>query len=302
MNVIFMGTPEFAVPALDALIQSNNHKVAAVFSQQPKAKGRGMLIQNSPVHDKAAAHNISVYTPSSLKTKETLDLIKSISADIIIVIAYGFIIPIDILESKKYGCLNIHPSKLPKYRGAAPLQRTIINGDLETAVCVIQMDEGLDTGDIILQQNFDISATITFQELHDNCSNIGGKLIIQALDNIKTLVRSKQPDQNATYAHKLKKEEGKVNWHDSAFKVDCMVRGMNPWPGVYFEYNGIILKIIESECIKKEHSFNPGTIINEKFEVACGSDVLLILRVQPENKPKMSATDFLRGQNKGNSY
>lgn len=290
-----MGTPDFAIPALKAIINSKNHKIAAVFSQQPKAKGRGMVVQMSPVHAESSAHNIPVYTPTTLKTPAALELINSIPADIIVVVAYGFIIPQNILEAKKYGCLNIHPSKLPKYRGAAPLQRTIINGDRESAVCVMQMDAGLDTGDIILQQDFPVSSKITFKELHDKCATIGAELLIQVLDNIETLPRLKQLDQNIVYAHKLTKNESKVNWQDSAFKIDCMVRGMNPWPGVYFEYNNTRLKIIESEFIDRQHELVPGTIINEKFEVACGTGVLRIIKIQPENKPKMSAEDFLRG-------
>lgn len=298
MNIIFMGTPDFGVPALNALIQSKSHKVVAVFSQQPKAKGRGMKIQMSPIHAMAVANNISVYTPITLKTPDALDLINSISADIIVVVAYGFIIPKNILEAKKYGCLNIHPSKLPKYRGAAPLQRTIMDGNKESAVCVMQMDAGLDTGDIILQQDFTVSTKVTFKELHDQCANIGAELLIKVLDDIEILPRLKQSDQNIVYAHKLSKEEGIVNWQDTAFKIDCMVRGMNPWPGVYFEYDNISLKIIEAEFIDIEHNLAPGTI-NEKFEVACGRGILRVIKVQPVNKPKMSAEDFLRGrQNK----
>jgi methionyl-tRNA formyltransferase len=293
-----MGTPDFAVPALSAIINSKNHKVVAVFSQQPKAKGRGMRVQMSPVHAMGLANNIPVYTPITLRTPESIELINSISADIIVVVAYGFIIPRNILEAKKHGCLNIHPSKLPKYRGAAPLQRTIISGDKESAVCVMQMDAGLDTGDIILQRDFPLSPTVTFKELHDECANIGAELLVQVLDNIETLPRHKQSDQNIVYAHKLTKEEGSVNWQDSAYKIDCMVRGMNPWPGVYFEYDGAILKIIESEVIDTEHNLAPGTI-NDKFEVACGKGILRIVKVQPENKPKMGAEDFLRGVRSG---
>ena len=184
MNVIFMGTPLFAVPALKAILESKIHKVVAVFSQGPKAKGRGMKIAESPVHELAISYNIPVYTPSTLRNEDANKLIKSIEADIIVVTAYGFIIPKNILEAKKHGCLNIHPSDLPKYRGAAPLQRTIINGESETAVCIMQMDEGLDTGDIILEQKFHISDKITFTELHDKTSQMGAQMLVQVLDNI----------------------------------------------------------------------------------------------------------------------
>lgn len=298
MNIIFMGTPDFAVPALKELIFSKEHKVVAVFSQKPKAKGRGMKITKSPVHELANTHEIPVHTPSTLKKAESLKLIESIQSDIIVVVAYGFIVPKDILESKKYGCLNIHPSKLPKYRGAAPLQRTIIEGEKETAVCIMQMDEGLDTGDIILQEDFVLDQRITLQELHDKCAKLGGDLLLKALNNIETLPRVKQSNTGETYAHKLTKEESRVNWHNSAFKIDCMVRGMNPWPGVYFEFENKKIKILEAEYSNNDHSFKPGKIINKCFDIACLNGVLHIKSVKPEGKPKMSSEDYLNGNSK----
>jgi len=295
VNVIFMGTPDFAVPSLQNLISSQEHNVVAVFSQRPKSKGRGMRITQSPVHELADLYNIPVYTPATLRNSESFKLIDSISADIIVVVAYGFIIPKNILEAKKYGCLNIHPSKLPKYRGAAPLQRTIIEGEKETAVCIMQMDEGLDTGDIILQQNFAIDPRITLQELHDKCAQIGADLLLETLNNIKTLPRIKQSDAGATYAHKLTKEESRINWHDSAFKIDCMVRGMNPWPGVFFEFENKKIKVLETEYSNIDHSFKIGQIINKSFDIACAKGILHIKSVKPEGKPEMSAKAYLNG-------
>ena len=249
-----MGTPEFAIPALSQLIDSTNHNVVAVFTQAPKAKGRGMKTTNSPVHVLAASNNIPVYTPKTLRDQEAAQLIDSIEADIIVVVAYGFIIPGNILKAKKYGCLNIHPSKLPKYRGAAPLQRTIINGEKESAVCIIQMDEGLDTGDIILQKDFSLEVTTTFPELHNLCASLGGYMLIEALNNIENLRKIKQSEEGASYAHKLTKDEGKINWQSTAFEIDCKIRGMNPWPGVYFEHNDKIIKILSAEYNEHKHN------------------------------------------------
>ena len=290
-----MGTPEFAVPALRHLISSSDHKIKAVFTRAPKAQGRGMKLTNSPIHDLALSHNIDVYTLKTLRNEEAFKLIDSIRADIIIVVAYGFIIPKNILTAKKYGCLNIHPSKLPKYRGAAPLQRTIINGETETSVCIMQMDEGIDTGDIILQKDLILNSKITFPELHDQCAQIGGTLLLEVLENIENLPRIKQSERGVSYADKLTKEEAKVDWHDSASNIDCKIRGMNPWPGAYFIHDSKTIKILEATWTNNEHKSNPGEILNSDFEVACGSGTLIIKYLKPEGKPKMLATDYLRG-------
>jgi methionyl-tRNA formyltransferase len=298
-----MGTPDFAVPALNTILESNIHKVVAVFTQRPKPKGRGMKVAESPVHRLANCYNIPVYTPSTLRNEDADKLIKSIEADIIVVTAYGFIIPKNILEAKKYGCLNIHPSDLPKYRGAAPLQRTIINGETETAVCIMQMDEGLDTGDIILKEKISISDRVTFIELHDNTSKLGAEMLIKVLDNIDKIKPFKQSEEGALYAHKLSKEESKINWNESAFLIDCKIRGMNPWPGVYFEYQDKKIKIIEAEDITIYHKYDSGLLLNgniNTFEVACGNGILRVFKLQPEGKKIMSAKDYRLGiNNKG---
>ena len=182
------------------------------------------------------------FAPGELRENAISEM--SNDADVIVVTAYGFIIPKTILEAKKYGCLNIHPSDLPKYRGAAPLQRTIINGENKTAVCIMQMDEGLDTGDIIIKEELAISNKITFTELHDKTSKIGARMLVHVLDNIDKVTPFKQSNKGVSYAHKLSKEESKINWYEPAFLIDCKVRGMNPWPGIYFEYQGKKIKII----------------------------------------------------------
>ncbi len=295
MNIIFMGTPEFAIPVLSSLIDSKEHKVVAVFTQTPKPKGRGLRITNSQVHDLALFYNIPVYTPKTLRDSATVELINSIEADVIVVVAYGFIIQKNILNIKKYGCLNIHPSKLPKYRGATPLQRTIINGDRESAVCVIQMDEGLDTGDIILKKEFLLSHRITLSELHAQCANIGRKLLLEVLSNIERLPRIKQSQEGASYAHKLSKKEAKIDWRKSSFELDCQVRGMNPWPGPFFKHDGKKIKVLSAEYTKNNHLFIPGNLLNDEFEVACGQGSLKIIKLKPEGKQKMFAKDYLQG-------
>ncbi len=290
-----MGTPFFAAPSLQAIIDSKEHKVVAVFTAPPKSKGRGLHEAKSPIHSVADQYQIPVYTPKTLRSSEVSELISSIDADIIVVVAYGFIVPKNILEAKKYGCLNIHPSKLPKYRGAAPLQRTVINGDTETAVCIMQMDEGLDTGDIILEQNFALKPDITLTELHDKCSNLGAELLIKVLDQIELLPRIPQTEMGLEYAHKLTKEEGRIDWNLPASKIDCMVRGMNPWPGAFFTLDGKLVKILESEVNLLAHKYSPGTVISKDFEIACGSGSIKIKKLQQEGKKALDAKDFLNG-------
>ena len=295
MKVIFMGTPEFSVPALKKLISSKDHQVVGVFTQTPKARGRGLKEHNSPVQNLAISHDIPIYNPKTLRNQEATDLINSIEADIIVVVAYGFIIPENILNSKKYGCLNIHPSCLPKYRGAAPLQRTIINGETSTSVCIMQMDAGLDTGDIILQQDFELQPRISLLELHDKCAKLGADMLIQVLDQIRTLPHTLQQTEGASYAYKLTKQEGKIDWNDSSYQIDCQVRGMNPWPGTYFKYEGKIIKVLQTSYNDKEHDHQVGLVLNDQFEIACGQGTLIIEKMQLPGKAPLTANEFLRG-------
>lgn len=293
-----MGTPDFAVPSLQSLLDHDQHEVVAVFTQSPKAKGRGLKEIASPIEQLARIYNIPVYNPRSIKTLETKELIDSIEANIIVVVAYGFIIPKDILNSKKYGCLNIHPSQLPKYRGAAPLQHTIINGEKETAVCIMQMDEGLDTGDIILTQQFDLPANITLPELHDKCAKIGAKLLLEVLNKITILPRIKQTREAVSYAGKLSKEHGRIDWKQKAFQIDCKIRGMNLWPGTYFEYQNRVIKILEASYQNKAHNMLAGEIVisdNKNIEVACNDGIVIIKKLQLPGKKAMNAEEFLRG-------
>lgn len=289
-----MGTPDFAVPTLQNLIDSN-HDVVAVFSAPPRPKNRGMKLTPSPVHELAEKHNIPVYNPTSLRIDETYNLINDIEADIIIVVAYGFIIPKNILEAKKYGCLNLHPSSLPRWRGAAPLQRTIISGDKSTSVCIMQMDEGLDTGDILLQEDFDLEDRITLPQLHDKCTNLGAKMMLYVLDNIDSITPIKQNEHGLLYANKLSKEEARIDWNNSAHSIDCQIRGMNPWPGAYFTHNGNNIKILESEYSDNEHNKSPGEILDDSMNIACSEGTLKPLRLQLAGKSALDTEDFLKG-------
>lgn len=290
-----MGTPEFAVPTLERLVNNSKHQVAAVFTQQPKAKGRGMKEEKSPVHNLALKYNIPTYTPISLKSEEVTKLLDSVAAEVIVVIAYGFLIPPAILSAKKYGCLNIHPSSLPRHRGAAPLQYTIIEGDKNSAVCIMQMDEGFDTGDVILKQEFSIEPRITLPVLHDKCAAIGADLLIKVLDNIDHLPKVKQDGLGVSYAAKLKKEQGRINWTESAYKIDCKIRGMNPWPGVYFTYGAKIIKVLAADYSEEDTGLPAGTVANDSLVISCGTGTLIIKLVQLEGKRPMETKDFILG-------
>lgn len=288
-----MGTSQFGAPAFSLLAQQ--HNIVAAFTQRPKPQGRGMKLTLSPIHELAIKNNISVYTPTTLRTQEVVDLISSIQADVIVVCSYGFIVPKEVLEAKKYGCLNIHPSSLPKYRGAAPLQYTIINGDATTEVCVMQMDEGLDTGPVILRQKLDISANTSLTMLHDQCAQIGAELLMRVLQDIEILPRVAQSQNDASYAHKLTKQDGRINWSKSAWEIECQIRGMNPWPGTCFLHEGNEIKLFEASVVSLNHHLKPGTVINDQLLIACGQDALQIKRLQKSGGKALSAQDFLRG-------
>ncbi|MDF2965988.1 MAG: fmt [Rickettsiaceae bacterium] len=294
MKVIFMGTPEFAVPSLQAIIDSN-HIVQAVFTQMPKPKGRGYEVTISPIHALADKYNIPVFTPKTLRNEEIQSQVDEIDADIIVVVAYGFIIPKRILEAKKFGCLNIHPSRLPRFRGAAPLQRTIMAGDKETSVCIMQMDEGLDTGDIILEEVFALPDDITLPELHNICSELGAKLLIKVLNNIDSLPRIAQTEEGVIYAHKISKEEARINWQDSAFTIDCKIRGLNPWPGSYFIYKGEQIKVLKAKYEDTSRDYVPGTVLSGDLTIACGKGLLTLLELQRPGKKALKTQEFLMG-------
>ena len=298
MKIIFMGTPKFSTPFLQKIIDMPNSEISAVFTQKPKKQGRGMNIKKSEVHQLAEKYNIKVYTPSTLKNQEIYDCINSIEADVIIVVAYGFILPMKILNMKKYGCINVHPSLLPKYRGAAPMQHTIINGDTKTSVCIMKMDAGMDTGDIIIQEKFDIAHDITYEELEEKASNIGTKLLEHTINNIDNITYTKQSKEGVTIAPKIDKKESKINWNEHAFKISCKVRALSSSIGMFFNYQDTRIKVLEVQYIDKDHYevFEPGEVIDNNLTIACGyNSVLKILKIQKAGKKPVTVTEFLRG-------
>lgn len=298
LRIAFMGTPDFSVPALKALIASR-HKVVCVYSQPPRPKGRGHHVQESPVHLAAQAAGIDVRTPLNFKTDKDIAKFMALELDVAIVAAYGLILPQSILDAPVHGCLNIHASLLPRWRGAAPIQRAIMEGDTETGITIMQMEAELDTGPMIRKKSIPIRKTTTSQSLHDMLSAIGSTMIVDVVDELATkgsLVSEKQPDEGSTYAKMLKKDEGKIDWVRNAESIDRQIRAMNPWPGTWAEDSkGRRLKILEAGPYPETHANDAGSILDDGI-VVCGEGTALKLRtVQPENKKPMMAGDAVRG-------
>lgn len=235
MRIIFMGTPDFATPALQTLVESE-HEVIAVYSQPPRPKGRGMVLTKSPVHELAEFHNIPVFTPKSLKkSEEEQQKFASLNADVAIVAAYGLLLPKAVLDAPKHGCINIHGSLLPRWRGASPIQHAIWKGDTTSGITIMQMDEGMDTGDMLLKAEVPITTETTAQSLFDDLAGMGGDLILDVLKNIDAIQPEKQDDTLATHAPMLKKSDGEIDMNAPAHDIDCQIRGLNPWPGTFVQ-------------------------------------------------------------------
>lgn len=299
MNVIFMGTPDFAVPCLEKLIEY--HNVTAVFSQPDKPVGRKQILTPPPVKQCANEHNIAVFQPKSLKDDEIAKQIEDMKADIIVVVAYGKILPKRILDAAKYGCINVHASLLPKYRGAAPIQWAVINGDKETGVTVMQMDEGLDTGDMLLVKKTDIGINETSEELFERLSIIGANALIEALDDIEKgrAKPTKQGEAKTSYAQKITKLLSPIDWNKSAFEVHNLVRGLQTWPCAQTKLNGKNIKIHKT-VLSDIIGGKAGEIIysNKKLIVSCGDGKCVeILELQPDGKKRMDTKSFLAGNN-----
>lgn len=298
MKIIFMGTPEFAVPALEK-IKKEGYEVCAVITQPDKPKGRGKKVQYTPVKKKALELEIPVMQPSKVKDTMFIKEIERLKADCIVVAAYGQILPEMILNLPKYGCINIHASILPKYRGAAPIHWSIINGERETGITIMQMDKGLDTGDILLQKSLSI-VNKTTGETHDLLAELGGELVIEALHKIEdgTIKRIKQKNEDATYAVMLDKKLAKINWSKSPIEIERLVRGLNPWPKAYTLYEGQMVKILEAVALEKACDLSNGTIsaVSSKgIEVAASGKLLLITKIQFPNKKVVTVDEYLRG-------
>ncbi len=291
MRIVFMGTPDFSVPVLDALIEAG-HEIAAVYCQPPRPAGRGKKDRPTPVHARAEALGLEVRHPVSLKGAEEQAAFAALNADIAVVVAYGLILPQAILDAPTRGCLNIHASLLPRWRGAAPIHRAIMAGDAETGICIMQMDAGLDTGAVLLRDATPIGAEETTAQLHDRLSEMGARLIVAALEKLDTLVPQPQPADGVTYADKIDKAEARVDWSRPADEVDRLIRGLSPFPGAKCQIGGEQVKLLASRSVDGFGA--PGQVL-EGLTIACGSGAVQILRAQRPGKRAMEAADFLRG-------
>ncbi len=297
MNIVFMGTPDFAVPSLEALIKSEVYNVRAVYTQPDKPVGRKKVMTPPDVKVCAEKYGIKVFQPTTFKDSSVVEELKNFSPDVIVVIAYGKLLPQSVLDIPKYGCINIHGSLLPKLRGAAPIQRAVINGDEETGITSMMLDAGLDTGDMLVKESVKILPDETAGELFDRLSNLGTKVLFDTLEKIEncSLTRTKQDDSLSTYAAMLSKDECVIDWNLSAQTVHNKVRGMNPWPVAVTMFKGKKLKIFRTKLCDK--SGTPGEVISVNPPViACGVGSVELIEVQLEGKNKMSAEEFFRGQ------
>lgn len=301
LRVIFMGTPDFAVPALEAIARAG-HNIVAVYSQPPRPKGRGHKVQYSPVHGRALSMNIPVFTPASLKAQDVQDEFANLNADVAVVAAYGLLLPEAVLKAPRFGCLNIHASLLPRWRGASPIQHAIWKGDDKSGVTIMQMDKGLDTGDMIAKSALPLYPETTTQHLHNLLSREGGDLIVKVLAELAktgTIKAEAQNNEEATYAPLLKKSDGAVEWGHSAQEIDRQVRALNPWPGVWSTIGERRIKILEVAPVDSAGDFsshNPGDILDKDGHILCGGEsVLKLLIIQPEGKKPMDFTAALNG-------
>jgi methionyl-tRNA formyltransferase len=301
MRILFMGTPEISAACLKKLIDDKKN-IAAVVTREDKPRGRGNVMTPTPVKALAIENGIPAYTPKTLKDGEFLNLLSEIAPDIILVVAYGKILPPEVINYPKYGCINLHVSLLPKYRGAAPMQRAIMEGESETGVTVMYMDEGLDTGDIITTESFPITKTDDFESVHDRSAEIGARLLSETVDLIfdGKAVRTKQDSALATYAKKVEKEDCKIDFTLDAAVVDRRIRGVTPIPGAFAYLNGKMLKICREGVVSASGA--PGEVIEVNssgdgyITVACGNDAIRVTSLIPEGKGRMSAGDFVRGR------
>ena len=313
MRIVFMGTPDFSVPALKALVEAD-HQVIAVVTQPDKPKGRGKEVQMTPVKIQAMEYGIPVYQPAKVREASFVEVLKGLEADVYVVIAFGQILPKAVLELPKYGCINIHASLLPKYRGAAPIQWCVIDGERETGITTMMMDVGLDTGDMLEKAVIPIEEKETGGSLHDKLSMAGGDLILSTLKNLEegTLVRTPQTDEGTCYAKMLTKSLGDIDWNQDAVSIERLIRGLNPWPSAYTMWNGKTIKIWAADVIAgreaaeflsesgvpAETGTAPGTVVcsDKRGLVVCtGGGLLSIRELQMEGKKRMDTPAFLRG-------
>jgi len=294
MRLVFMGTPDFAVPTLMEIV-GQGYEVAAVYTRAPKPAGRGMEPRPSPVEREARRLGLTVMTPATLRSTEALETFQAHQADAAVVVAYGMILPGEILETAPLGCFNLHASLLPRWRGAAPINRAIMAGDAETGVMVMRMDEGLDTGPIAMAERVAITSDMTAGELHDVLARLGADLMARALGALDrgTLELRPQPESGVTYAAKIDKNETRIDWRQPWAAVHNHVRGLSPFPGAWCELQGARLRILRTT--KGSGSGAPGTLLDDALTIACGEGAVRILEVQRAGKQAMKADEFLRG-------
>lgn len=299
MKVIFMGTPDFSVGTLEALIEAG-HEVVLAVTQPDKPKGRGGKMQYPPVKEVALEHDIPVFQPKKIRDPQSIEELRKYEADVMVVIAFGQILPKEILKMTPYGCINVHASLLPKYRGAAPIQWAVINGERVSGVTTMQMDEGLDTGDMIMKTEVVLDEKETGGSLHDKLALEGAKLCVHTLKALeeKTAVWEKQEDSPTEYARMLDKKLGDIDWTKDAVSIERLIRGLNPWPSAYTKWNSKIMKIWEADVLEGQTDQMPGTIVKvekDGFCVQTGTGLIKVLSLQIPGKKRMDAGAFLRG-------
>ena len=294
LRLIFMGTPDFAVPTLVELA-ARGHDIVAVYTRAPKPAGRGMDMQITPVEREARRLALPVFTPKTLRTDDAQAAFRAHGADAAVVVAYGLILPKAVLEAPRFGCFNVHASLLPRWRGAAPINRAVMAGDAESGVTIMQMDEGLDTGAMVLAERLPILPDTTAGELHDALSPRGADLMARALAALErgTLTPTAQPEAGVTYADKISKDETRIDWSKPAQDVHNHIRGLSPFPGAWFELGGVRVKVLRST--KGEGVGQPGTALDGRLTIACGDGAVRLVQVQRAGKQPMAAEDFLRG-------
>jgi len=302
MRLVFMGTPAFAVPTLRALHEAG-HEIAAVYTQPPRPAGRGQKETPSPVHQFALEHGLPVHTPVSLKSPETQAAFAAHKADVAVVVAYGLLLPKAILEAYPLGCINVHPSLLPRWRGAAPIQRTIMAGDRETGIVIMQMDVGLDTGDMLMVERYPIAEGMNAGALHDELAQKAAPLVLITLDGLQknTITPVAQPHTGVEYAKKITKEEARIDWNQPAEAIYHKILGLAPSPGAYFLYGGEAIKIFDAHPLPNpppqagEGTYAPGTIMDEHLTIACNPGVLKPTVLQRPGKKRLPLKEFLHG-------
>ena len=299
MKIVFMGTPDFAVPSLEALL-ADGQEVSLVVTQPDRRKGRGKEMQMPPVKRCALAHGLPVYQPDKIKTPEAVGRLRAERPDAIVVAAFGQLLSPEILALPRYGCINVHASLLPKYRGAAPIQWAVIGGEKESGVTIMQMDAGLDTGDILLQEKMALEPKETGESLYGKLSAMGGPLLVRALHEIEagTLTPRRQADGESSYARMLRREMGQIRWNSGAAAIERLIRGMNSWPSAFTHLHGKLLKIWDADVTDKKSAGAPGSVVaadRDAVYVNTGDFQLALKEVQAEGKRRMSAHDFLLG-------